>query len=153
MEEYELDTFSDQIVHWLSEELAQERPRVSCVATRDFVSDERADLQSAGLSEDADAKSLVTVGMLEITPLIADEGWRLTVRVEDTVGAHTPEDSSVPDYPEEIDLDDFQNQFTASDNCTEFVTLRADTQSAKRRFDDLFVDIVKDRHRGQPDGD
>ena len=152
MQEYELDTFSDQIVHWLSEELARERPRVSCVATRDFVFDERADLQSAGLGEETDAASLVTVGTLEVKPVFVDEGWRLTVRVEDTVGPHTPEDSSVPDYPEEIDLDDFQAQFTASDNCTEFVTLRTDTETAKRRFDELFVDIVKDRHSGQSDG-
>lgn len=148
MQEYELDTFCDQIVHWLSDELARQRPRVSYVATRDFVSDERADLQSAGLSEDTGAASLVTVGTLEVTPVIADEGWRLTVRVEDTVGAHTPEDSSVPDYPQEIDLDAFQAQFTASDTCTEFVTLRADTETAKKRFDELFVDIVKDRHSG-----
>lgn len=149
MQEYELDTFSDQIVHWLKDELARARPRVSYVATRDYVADESADLQSAGLGDEADAASLLTVGSLEVRPVHADEGWCLKVRVEDAVGLHIPDDSSVPDYPEEIDLDDFQTQFTASDNCTEFVTLQVDTDAAKKRFDAMFVDIIKDRHRGR----
>jgi len=149
MEEYELDTFSDQIVHWLRDELATEQPRVSYSASRDFVSDEGADTQAAGLSEETDARPLVTVGILEIRPVDADDNWRLTVRVEDNVGVHLPEDGSVSDDPEEIDLNDFQIQFTANDNCTEFVNLRAETTAAKKKFDELFVDIVSDRHRGQ----
>lgn len=152
MPDYEIDIAGDQIVHWLKEELKAERPRVRFRATREFLADEDPDLeleyQSAGLGSDEDTSSLMTVGVLEITPTDSADGWTLSVSIEDVVGPHVPEDDSVSAYPEEIDLDDFQQQFANSDSGTETVTLSANTDEAKRHFDGLFVDLVRDRHKG-----
>lgn len=76
----------------------------------------------------------------------AQNGWLLQVRVEDVVGPHAPEDESVPDIPEEIDLDDFSAEFIAPDRGTIYVTVDAETPEAKRRFDRMFADLIRDRH-------
>jgi hypothetical protein len=152
MPEYGMDVAGDQIVHWLKEELKAGRPRVRYRATRDFVPDADPDLapeyEAAGLGPEDDTSSLITVGVLEITPVDSVDGWTLSVSIEDVVGPHVPEDDSVSGYPEEIDLDDFQEQFANSDSGTETVTLSAETDEAKRHFDRLFADLVRDRHGG-----
>jgi len=152
MPDYEIDIAGDQIVHWLKDELKAVTPRVRYRVTRDFAADEDPDLEpefeAAGIDPDDDASSLMTVGLLEITPADPAGGWQLNVRVEDVVGSHVPEDDSVAGFPEEIDLDDFQAQFANSDSNTQTVSLRADTEDAKKSFDRLFADLVRDRHKG-----
>ncbi len=144
---YELDTSSDQIVHWLRQELASGQPRVSYNATRSYVLDKGAETQNARLGEGDDIRPLVTIGSLEIRPVDAGAGWQLVLRIEDDVGAHAPVDGSVSDQPEDIDLDDFQTRFTATENFTEFANLHVESAAARRRFDDLFADIITDRHQ------
>lgn len=146
MLEYEIDTASDQIVHWLKDEVANERPRVTYSATRNYVSDENVNLQTAGLGEEPEISSPITVGILEIGPVDTEDGWQLILRIDDDVGSHLPEDDSVSGLPEDIDLDDFRARFVSSDNGTEFVSVRVDSVEAKKRFDLLFADIVRDRH-------
>ena len=152
MPDYEIDVAGDQIAHWLKDELKAGRPRVRYSVTRDFVADDDPDLapefESAGIGQDDDASSLVTVGLLEITPTDPAGGWKLSVRVEDVFGPHVPEDDSVSGFPEEIDLDEFQAQFANSDSGTETVSLRAQSEDAKKHFDRLFADLVRDRHKG-----
>ena len=74
------------------------------------------------------------------------DGWRLTVRVEDVVGPHTPEEESVPDSPEEIALDDFGADFIAPDRGTAYVSVITETSEAKHRFGQIFADLVRGRH-------
>lgn len=147
MTEYELDVAADQIVQWLKSEIAAGRP-VDIRATREYVADPVSDREEVGLSEDTDASSLMTIGILEAWPVGVDESWRLGVRVEDVVGPHTPEEESVPDRPEEIDLDDFEAEFVAPDRGTAYVSVAAETPEAKRRFDRVFANLIRDRHAG-----
>jgi hypothetical protein len=151
MPDYEIDIAGDQIVHWLKDELKAATPRVRYRVTRDFAADEdpglEPEFEAAGIDPDDDSSSLVTVGLLEITPADPAGGWQLTVRVEDVVGTHVPEDDSVSGFPEEIDLDDFQAQFANSDSNTQTVSLNAGSDSAKTHFDRLFAELVRDRHK------
>lgn len=148
MTEYELDVAADQVVHWLKDELAAGDRRMQIRATREYASELVANLQEFGVSQDAQVASLTTIGVLEAKPVGAQSGWLLQVRVEDVVGPHTPEDESVPDGPEEIDLDDFEAEFITPDQGTFYVTVTAETPGAKRRFDRVLGDLIRDRHRG-----
>ncbi len=139
MTEYEIDVAADQIVHWLRDEAASK--------SREYAADAIASFEAAGISADTDVASLVTVGTLEVRPAGGKGGWLLQLRVEDVVGPHVPEDESVPDGPEEIDLDGFYDDFVAPDRGTVSATVTIETPQAKRRFDRIFGDLVRDRHR------
>ena len=149
MTEYELDVTADQIVHWLKDDLAAGRKRpLEIRATREYVSDPVANLEEAGLSEDAEVASLTTVGILEVKPAGVEDSWVLRVRVEDVVGTHVPEDESAPDIPEEIDLDAFDAEFVAPDRGTAYIALGAERPKARKAFDRIYSDIISDRHSG-----
>ena len=149
MAEYELDIAADQIVHWLRDEVASKSPRLEIAATREYTADSIESFEAAGVSADTDVASLVTVGTLEVKPAGGKDGWLLRVRVEDVVGPHVPEDESVSDIPEDIDFDGFYDDFVAPDQGTVSVTVTAETPEAKRRFDRIFNDLIRDRHRGR----
>lgn len=146
MTQYELDTAADQIVHWLKDEMASGRRRFAVRAMREYVSEPVANREEAGLSEDTDANVLISIGTLEVWPVGQDNGWRLMVRVEDIVGPHTPEDESVEDEPEELDLDAFDADFIRPDRGSIFVSVDAETPQAKRRFDRVLANLTSDRH-------
>jgi len=146
MTRYDLDTSADQVVGWLKEEMAAGKQLFEIRATREYVREPIRDREGAGLDEDTDASSLLTVGILDAWPTGADYGWRLQIRVEDIVGPHTPEDESVPAGPEEIDLNDFEANFIAPDRGTTFVSVEADTFQAKQHFDKVFSELIRNRH-------
>jgi len=146
MTEYELDTAADQIVRWIRDELGAGKQTLGVRATREYSADTGINLQEAGLSEEAELASLATIGILEVRPIGEQNGWLLRVRVEDVVGPHTPEEESASDVPEEIDLEDFVDQFIAPDRGTTYVTVDAPTAEAKQHFDRLFANLVRDRH-------
>jgi hypothetical protein len=149
MTEYQLDVTAEQIVHWLKDDLAAGRRQLLEIrATREYISEPVANLEEAGLSEDAEVTSLATVGILEVMPSGVEDSWVLRVRVEDVVGPHVPEDESVPDLPEEIELDVFDAEFVAPDRGTAYIALCAETPKAKRAFDRIFSDLISDRHSG-----
>ena len=146
MLEYGLEIPADQIVHWLKDELASGRQRFTCQATRDYVSDVLGKVEHPEIDEDSGIQSITTTATLEVSPAVATEGWVLKVCVEAVVGPHMPEDGSVADEPEEIQLDDFYAQFIAPDTGTVFVTVSAANQSAKAQFDAVLAEIMQDRH-------
>jgi hypothetical protein len=149
MTEYGLDVTADQVMHWLKDNLAAGGKRMLEVrATREYVSDPEAKIEEAGLSEDTEVASLTTVGTLEAKPSGVMGGWVLRMRVEDEVGPHLPEDESVRDLPEEIDLDAFDTDFVAPDRGTAYIAVYAETQEAKKAFDRVFNDLITDRHSG-----
>jgi len=148
MTDYELDVAADHIVGWLKGEIAAGKA-ISIRATREYTANPVVRREEVGLSEDTDASSLMTIGVLEAWPTGVDEGWVLQLRVEDVVGPHTPDEVSVPDRPEEIDLDDFEAEFIAPDRGTVYVSVSAETAEAKRRFDRILADMTSDRYTGE----
>jgi hypothetical protein len=148
MAQYELDVAADQIVQWLKAEVAAGRRDWGIRATREFAVEPVERPAEAGLDEEPDEASLVTLGVLEVWPLGPQGGWTLQVRVEDILGPHTPEDESVPEGAEEIDLNHFEAQFLVPDRSAAFVSVEAESVQAKRRFDRVLADLVRNRHPG-----
>ena len=142
----ELDVPPDQIVHWIREEVDKRRSTFTICATREYMIDEDADLQKAELSPESDTASMITNGLLEIRPAGTENGWLLQVQIEDVLGPHTPEDESVPEGPQEIDLETFESEFVKPDQGTAFVTVQAKTAKSKKQFDQMFAEILRDRH-------
>lgn len=149
MTEYPLDLDAGQIVHWLMDESsAMRRKKLDVRATREYATEPVAHPGEVGVGEDEEVATLTTVGVLEVRPLDAAHSWIMRMRVDDVVGSHLPEDESVPEDAEEIDLEAFYRDFIAPDTGTAFVSLSAETAQGKGAFDRLHAQIVADRHGG-----
>jgi hypothetical protein len=148
MTEYPMDIPADQVVRWLKEEMKNGKKAWQIRASREYVHDPKADLETFGLSPEADVASIITVGTLQAELPDAHGAWRLRIRVEDAIGPHTPDEEPVPEGPEEIDLDAFNAEFVVSDRGTAFVTLEAETEAGKRQFDRLYGALIRNRHPG-----
>ena len=149
MTEYPLDLDAGQIVHWLMDESsAVRRKKLDVRATREYAAEPVAHPGEVGVGEDEEVATLTTVGVLEVRPLDAAHSWILRMRVEDVVGSHLPEDESVPEDAEEIDLEAFYRDFIATDTGTAYVSLWAETAQGKGDFDRLYAEMVDDRHGG-----
>lgn len=147
MTEFGLDLDPRQIVHWLKDDLAAGRRRkLDLRAMREYATEPVAHPEEAGIGEDEEVASLVTVGTLEVRPVDVAHRWVLRVRVEDVVGGHLPDDESVPEDAEEIGLDAFFTDFIAPDRGTVAVTLEAETAEARHAFDRILAELVTDRH-------
>ena len=90
---------------------------------------------------------VTTVGLLEVAPAAGPARWVLRLRIEDGLGAHLPEDGSVPDGPEEMALDDFAACFLDGD-ADAAITLETATPADGRGFERVFARILADRHAG-----
>jgi hypothetical protein len=145
MTEYQLDVSADQIVRWLKGEIAAGRP-LEIRASREYVAEPLAEREDAGLTEETEAAVLTTVGTLEAWPVGRRDAWRLQLRIEDVMGPHLPEDESVPEEAEDIDLDTFEAEFVKPDRGTAFASVIVDSPASKRSFDQAFRRLVRDRH-------
>ena len=147
MTEYGLDVDAGQIVHWLKDEQAAGRRRkLELRATREYAAEPVTDLDEAGIGDEQDVATLTTTGTLEVRPSGVEHVWALRVRVDDVVGSHLPEDESVPEDAEEIDLDTFYEDFIVPDSGTVYVSVMAETPQAKHAFDRLLSEMITDRH-------
>jgi len=148
MTQYPLDIAAEQVVRWLMQETRDAGRQWRIHATREYVRDEDADLATFGLSSEADVASLITVGALEAELPGEHPVWRLRIRVEDVVGPHIPDDESVPEGPEEIDLETFEADFVLPDRGTAYVNIEAETEDGIRHFNRLYGQLIRDQHRG-----
>ena len=147
MAEYGLDIDPYQIVRWLgTERKAGRGDRFDVRATREYSAEPLADPAEAGIDDDQDVASLTTIGTLEVRPTGGGPRWTLRVRIEDVVGSHLPDDESVPEDAEEIDLDAFEADFIAPDSGTAYVSLEAGTAQARQDVDRLLSMKLADRH-------
>ena len=134
-------------MRWLgAEKKAGRADRLDVRATREYSAEPVADPAGAGLGGDEDVAMLTTIGTLEVRPTGGGPRWTLRVRIEDEVGPHLPDDESVPEDAEEIDLEAFEADFVAPDSGTAFVSLEAETPRARQDFDRLLSEMLADRH-------
>ena len=144
MIQYSLEIAADQVFRWLNEDAKRGKRAWNVRATREYVVDRDAKLATFGVESEADVASLVTVGVLEAEISGEQPAWSLTIRVEDVVGPHTPEDESVPEGPEEIDLETFEAEFILPDRGTAYVSLEAESEASKRHFDRFYGQLICD---------
>lgn len=99
-----------------------------------------------GDEEREDLSEIATIATLEIAPVHANEGWRVTVVVEDEAGAHAPEESAGDEGEEEIDLDTFYDEFIRPGRGSASVVAEFEDATAERRLATLLSTIERDRH-------
>ncbi len=90
---------------------------------------------------------VLAVGVLEIRPPAARDGWALRIRVEDRLGPRLPEDEDAPGEEEEIDLATFETEFIQPERGTPEVLLDAEDAHAKARFSQVFKQMLTGGHR------
>lgn len=146
MEERELDINPAHLIAWLRAELAAGDRAVAVRATRDYLASDLAHPELLRIGEETELAELTAVGILEVTPTDSADGWVLELRVEDVLGAHTPDDESVADGAEEIDLDAFEADFVSPGRGTVFAVARFDTEAAEARVEALLAALLSNRH-------
>jgi len=147
METVPLDIAPQQVVRWLREERRAGILPVDIRATRSYLTQEsKPRIDDIG-GDAAEPLSVITaVGLLEVTPRTDHDGWALSIRVEDDIGARLPEDESAPEGEEEIDLDTFDADFIVPDRGTAFVSVDVEDSASMARFEELLASMLKDIH-------
>jgi hypothetical protein len=131
--ERDVDLSSRQILAWLRRDAARgDRRQLAWRATREFVVEPAS---GPGIDADDGLDTGCTIGLLEVGPRRGSQRWTLRLRIEDELGAHLPDDGSVPDDPEPMDLAGFEAAFLpAGAEPPADVGLEADTATARRHF-------------------
>ena len=83
---------------------------------------------------------------LEIGPAHANEGWLLTVVVEDEAGPRLPDKGALAEGEEQISLHAFYNEFIRSGRGVANVFAEAEDKTAEARIERLVSSIEKNRH-------
>lgn len=134
----DVDLTPRQLVAWLRADAAGGRT-LDWRASREFLAEPAT---GAGIDADDGLEALLTVGTIEVAPKAGAPRWALTLRIEDEVGSHLPDDGSVPDEPERLDLDAFEQAFLPTDGGADppaEVILEVDDTVARRHFERLFA--------------
>ncbi len=147
MQEFPVDVAPEQILRWIKAELSDRPHEFHVAAEREFVAAEDLDRASIGIGPDTDVASVAMVGVVEIRSAKAAEEWVLRVRAEDVVGDHLPEDHSVEDSAEAIDIETFEKLFlNPPGQSTISAVLLAPSARVVAHLSPMFEDIRKNRH-------
>ena len=134
MEEYDLDYPADMVVAWIMQAVKDGAADLDINAWREFVADAGFTPETGGY-EDTGVGEVTAVGTLEVKPHHQPDSWVLTVRVEDELGARVPDDETVADAPEDMDLDDFWAEFIEPTRTMASVVVAAAGPDDKEAFD------------------
>ena len=148
MQSYPVNLDPEQVVRWFMAERRAPPLTFTAVAKR---ATEPRDLPAQrelqlGDQEREDLSEIATIATLEIAPIHASDGWRLTVAVEDEAGPRVPEEGAVDDGDEEIDLDAFYDEFIRPGRGSANVVAEVEDSAAERRLADLISTIERNRH-------
>jgi hypothetical protein len=98
-----------------------------------------------GDEEREDLSEVATLATLEIEPVHAGDGWRLTVVLEDETGPALTEDD-VAEGEEDMELSTFYDEYIRSGRGTASVMAEVDDTAAEARLSRLLREIETDRH-------
>jgi hypothetical protein len=155
METYPVDIDAGQVVRWFRAELGADPSRFRVTGWRSRETETiplRRELR-LGDEEREDLSEVATVATLDIAPVDADEGWRLSVVVEDESGPRISDRGTRAAAERPIDLETFYKEFIRPDRGTANVTAEARDSSARIILTALIDAIEEDRHdsgRGAP---
>ncbi len=148
METYPLDIDPAQVLRWLKRENEIASSTFHFAARR---SQEVRDLPTTpeahlGDEEREDLSEVATVATLEITPAHGNEGWQLTVVVEDELGPRVLDGGG--DAEQTIDFGTFERAFIRRGRGIANVFAEVEGPAAKERLTRLLGAIEKNRHVG-----
>jgi hypothetical protein len=154
VETYPVDIAPEQVVRWLMVEGRLHAFDLLVSATRSFEPGELTGGASRRLGDEEreEVSEISEVGLLEVMPRQKPHIWTLRVRVEDDIGPRLPEDESVPETEEELDLPTFYEEFIKADRGIAEVSVEVDSPAAKASFNRVLEAMTTDRHqRGKPE--
>jgi len=148
MESIAIDLAPEQIVRWLMDENRRDACDLLINATRSYRTGELSDEERGSLDdgEEAGLSESCEVGILEVRPRREPHRWVLRIRVEDDIGPRVPEDESVVEEEEEIDLDAFYEEFIKGNRGTAEATAEVDGAAGKASINEFLGAMLKDLH-------
>jgi hypothetical protein len=148
METYPVDIEASQLVRWLKveSEAAPSTFRITARRSRELkeISGNEGHL---GDDDREDLTEVETIATLEIAPAHANEGWLLSVVVEDELGPRvTNGDGAVESTGQVIDLGTFDKEFIRSGRGIASVVAETRDPPAKRHIARLIEAVETNRH-------
>jgi hypothetical protein len=148
METYPVDIDPGQVVRWTKAE-CEATPsslRVTARRSREMREIPLRKESHLGDEERRDLTEIDTVATLEIAPLHASEGWRLSVVVEDEAGPRMSEGGESEAMEQRIDLGTFYKEFIRPGRGIANVIAEVESESAKAHVSRLVSAIETNRH-------
>jgi hypothetical protein len=149
METYPVDIDPGQVVRWVKAECeaALSSLRVTARRSREMREIPLRQESHLGDEERQNLTEIDTVATLEIAPMHASEGWRLSVVVEDEAGPRTSEASESGETEQQIDLGAFYKEFIRAGRGIANVIAEVESESAKVHVSRLVSAIETNRHK------
>jgi hypothetical protein len=151
METFPVDIDAEQVVRWIMTEQSATPSMFKTTATSATEVQpipERKEYR-LGDEEREDLREVETLATLEIAPAHADEGWLLTVSVEDEIGPSLPGNETAKETEQRIDISTFYNTFIRPGRGTANVTAQVDSPSARTTVTRLLHTIERNHHAGR----
>jgi hypothetical protein len=154
METYSVDIDPEQVVRWVMEEHQATPAALRLLARR---STEARDIPAKtefrlGDEERDDLNEIATLATLEIAPVHAGDGWRLTVLIEDELGPRVADDRLTVEPEEEMEVETFYREFIRTGRGSATVVAEADNPIAKARVTRLLNAIERNEHKNSRGG-
>jgi hypothetical protein len=148
MRTYPVDIDPGLLVRWIIEEHKTAPTRFRTLARRAAEVREipaRRELH-LGDEEREDLSEVDTVATLEIAPAHANQGWLLTVVVEDEAGPRLPDKRPLAAGEEQIDLHTFYNEFIRPGRGVANIEAEVADDAAEVHVEQLVSSIEGNRH-------
>lgn len=149
METYPVDIDPAQVVRWVKAECeaAPSSLRVTARRSREVREIPLRKESHLGDEERQNLTEIDTIATLEIAPLHASEGWRLSVVVEDEAGPRMSEGGESETTEQRIDLGTFDKDFIRPGRGIANVIAEVESESAKVHVSRLVSAIETNRHK------
>jgi hypothetical protein len=148
MEIYPVDVDPGQVVRWVKAECEAAPSSLRVTARRSREAREIPLRQETHLGDEErqDLTEIDTIATLEIAPMHASEGWRLSVVVEDEAGPRVSEASESGEIEQRIDLGTFDREFIRPGRGVANVIAEVENESAREHVMRLVSAIETNRH-------
>jgi hypothetical protein len=148
METYPVDIDPEQVARWVKAEceIAPSTFRISARRRREVREiPVRADTH-LGDEEREDLTEIATIATLEIAPVHASEGWRLSVVLEDELGPRVSNAGTGGEAEQQIDFGTFYKEFIRPGRGNATVIAEGENSVAKTHLTRLINAIETNRH-------
>jgi hypothetical protein len=151
MQNYQVDIDPEQVVRWA---MAQHEVAPTSLRLYARRSSEMREIPARkefhlGDEEREDLSEVATVATLEIAPWHTNEGWLLTVTVEDEIGPRVPAEGTAIEDDQQIDPGTFYSQFIRPGKGTATVVAEAENPGALELLTRLLREIETNRHQSE----
>ncbi|MGO9132718.1 MAG: hypothetical protein ACLP8A_01545 [Methylovirgula sp.] len=148
METYSVDIDAGQVVRWLKAEQETGASPFRITARRDREVEELPiqDELKLGDVEREDLSEVTTMATLDVEPFHANEGWRLSIVIEDDIGPRISDQRGVERNEQQIDIGTFYEEFIRPGRGNANVIVEVENSAAEERLRPLLDDIEKNHH-------